>query len=197
MSPVAGSEIPLAKVPGGVSTVSSSEISRISTDFAADALQTYVPSVTLSDLQGNVFQPSIDYRGFFASPVDGVPQGLAVYQNGVRINEAFGDTVNLDLIPTSAINGITVLSGNPVFGLNALGGSVTIDMKDGFKYHDFESDTRFGSFGRARSWCSTARSLAIGLRISRWKIFTMAAIAFREPLGSGACMPISAPGVLI
>jgi outer membrane receptor for ferrienterochelin and colicin len=124
-SPVAGSEIPLAKVPGGVSTVSSSEISRISTDFVADALQTYVPSVTLSGLQGNVFQPSIDYRGFFASPVDGVPQGLAVYQNGVRINEAFGDTVNLDLIPTSAINGITVLSGNPVFGLNALGGSVT------------------------------------------------------------------------
>ena len=130
--------------------MSSSEISRISTDFAADALQTYVPSVTLSDLQGNVFQPSIDYRGFFASPVDGVPQGLAVYQNGVRINEAFGDTVNLDLIPTSAINGITVLSGNPVFGLNALGGSVTIDMKDGFRYHGFESDTRFGAFSRAQ-----------------------------------------------
>ena len=162
MSPVAGSEIPLAKVPGGVSTVSSSEISRISTDFAADALQTYVPSVTLSDLQGNVFQPSIDYRGFFASPVDGVPQGLAVYQNGVRINEAFGDTVNLDLIPTSAINGITVLSGNPVFGLNALGGSVTIDMKDGFKYHGFESDTRFGSFSRAQE------SVQYGAQSGNW-----------------------------
>ena len=162
MSPVGGSEIPLAKVPGGVSTVSSSEISRISTDFAADALQTYVPSVTLSDLQGNVFQPSIDYRGFFASPVDGVPQGLAVYQNGVRINEAFGDTVNLDLIPTSAINGITVLSGNPVFGLNALGGSVTIDMKDGFKYHGFESDTRFGSFSRAQE------SVQYGAQSGNW-----------------------------
>ncbi len=162
MSPVAGSEIPLAKVPGGVSTVSSSEISRISTDFVADALQPYVPSVTLSDVQGNVFQPSIDYRGFFASPVDGVPQGLAGYQNGVRINEAFGDTVNLDLIPTSAINGITVLSGNPVFGLNALGGSVTLDMKDGFKYQGFESDTRFGSFTRAQE------SLQYGTRSGSW-----------------------------
>ncbi len=29
----------------------------------------------------------------------GTPQGLAVYQNGVRINEVFGDTVNWDLIP--------------------------------------------------------------------------------------------------
>jgi hypothetical protein len=43
MSPVAGCEIPLAKVPGGVSTVSSTDISQIST---TDALQTYVPSVT-------------------------------------------------------------------------------------------------------------------------------------------------------
>jgi hypothetical protein len=162
MSPVAGSEIPLGKVPGGVSTVSSTEISRISTDFVSDALQTYVPGLTLSDLQGNVFQPSIDYRGFFASPVDGVPQGLAVYQNGVRINEAFGDTVNLDFIPTQAINGITVLSGNPVYGLNALGGAVTIDMKDGFKYQGFESDTRFGSFTRAQE------SLQYGTRLGNW-----------------------------
>jgi iron complex outermembrane recepter protein len=165
MSPLAGSEIPLAKVPGGVSTVSGAEISRAYTDFVPDALQTYVPGVVLSDLQGNVFQPSIDYRGFFASPVDGVPQGLAVYQNGVRINEAFGDTVNLDAIPTNAISGITVVSGNPVFGLNALGGAVSINMKDGFSYQGFESDTRFGSFGRAQE------SLQGGVRTGVWAAY--------------------------
>jgi hypothetical protein len=35
-----------------------------------------------------------DHRGFTASPAPGTPQGLAVYQNGVRINESFGDVVN-------------------------------------------------------------------------------------------------------
>ena len=68
-----------------------------------DALQQYVPGVNLSEVTGNPFQPNVEFRGFVGSPVAGTPQGLAVYQNGVRINEAFGDTVNWDLIPTAAI----------------------------------------------------------------------------------------------
>ena len=36
---------------------------------------------------------------------------MAVYQNGARINEAFGDTVNWDLIPSTAINSIAVVTG--------------------------------------------------------------------------------------
>ena len=57
----------------------------------------------LNEVAGNPFQPNVQFRGFVASPVSGTPQGLAVYQNGVRVNEAFGDTVNWDLIPTAAI----------------------------------------------------------------------------------------------
>ncbi len=57
----------------------------------------------MQEVAGNPFQPDFYFRGFDASPVSGTPQGLAVYQNGVRINEAFGDTVNWDLIPTSAV----------------------------------------------------------------------------------------------
>jgi outer membrane receptor protein involved in Fe transport len=162
MSPISGSEIPIEKVPGGVSTVSASELARTSTDYVPDALAAYVPGVILSDLQGNVFQNNVDYRGFNSSPVDGVPQGLAVYQNGVRINEAFGDTVNYDFLPTNAINGITVMSGNPVYGLNAIGGSISIDMKDGFNYQGFESDARFGSYGRAQG------SIQDGMRFGNW-----------------------------
>ena len=89
----------------------------------------------------------VQYRGFTASPVEGTPQGLAVYQNGVRINEVFGDTVNWDLIPSNAINGVTVVSGNPLYGLNALGGALNISMKDGFSYQGVESDTRAGFLG--------------------------------------------------
>ena len=68
-----------------------------------DALQQQVPGISLNEVTGNPFQPNVEFRGFVASPVAGTPQGLAVYQNGVRINEAFGDTVNWDLIPTTAV----------------------------------------------------------------------------------------------
>jgi outer membrane cobalamin receptor len=78
-------------------------------------------------------------------------QGLAVYQNGVRINEAFGDMVNWDLIPTAAIQSVAVVTNNPAFGLNALGGAINVQMKNGFTYHGAEIDTMGGSFGRIQS----------------------------------------------
>jgi outer membrane receptor protein involved in Fe transport len=148
MTPVKGSEIPLEKVPGGVSQVSSADIQRSGSPAIEDALQQNVPGVIISDVNGNPFATDVQYRGFTSSPVEGTPQGLAVYQNGVRINEVFGDTVNWDLIPSPAINSITVVSGNPLYGLNALGGAVNISMKDGFSFQGAESDTRAGSYGR-------------------------------------------------
>ena len=62
-----------------------------------------LPGVSLGDQTGNPFQRDLDYRGFNASPVQGTPQGIAVYQNGVRINESWGDVVNWDFIPEKAI----------------------------------------------------------------------------------------------
>jgi iron complex outermembrane receptor protein len=116
----------------------------------SDALQNYVPVIIVNEFAGNPLQPDVQFRGLVASPVAGTPQGLAVYQNGVRINEAFGDTVNWDLIPTAAIRSVTVVTNNPAFGLNALGGAVNVQMKDGFNYHGAEIDTLVGSFGRIR-----------------------------------------------
>jgi iron complex outermembrane receptor protein len=77
----------------------------------------------------------------------GTPQGLAVYQNGVRINEAFGDTVNWDLFPDVAIQHVELVSSSPVYGLNALGGGISINMKDGFSYQGAEAEVSGGSFG--------------------------------------------------
>jgi iron complex outermembrane receptor protein len=157
MSPIGGSEIPIAKVPGGVSTVSASDIASTHSVVAQDFLAQHVPGITVSDLQGNGFQTDIQYRDFEASPVNGVAQGIAVYQNGVRINEAFGDVVNLDFLPEIAIENVTVMSGNPVFGLNALGGAISFDMKDGFNYHGTEIDVRGGSFGRIQESLQTGQ----------------------------------------
>lgn len=148
MSPVGGSELPIAKVPTGVSTVTAKDIERSGSVSLQDTLQQRVPGVVISDAQGNGFQTDVQYRGFSASPVNGQAQGLAIYQNGVRINESFGDIVNWDFLPSNAINDITVVSGNPVFGLNAIGGAISLGMKDGFTYHGAEVDARAGSFGR-------------------------------------------------
>jgi iron complex outermembrane recepter protein len=99
-----------------------------------DALARGLPGVALGDQTGNQFQRDLNYRGFTASPVIGTPQGLAVYQNGVRINEVFGDIVNWDFIPQNAINRLTLVPSNPIYGLNAIGGALSFEMKNGFTY---------------------------------------------------------------
>ena len=150
-TPTAGSGMDVDKVPASVNAVGAAQIARTGSLNIADALQQQVPGIIVSDATGNPFQPDIQFRGFVASPVAGTPQGLAVYQNGMRINEAFGDTVNWDLIPTAAIRSVTVVTNNPAFGLNALGGAVNVLMKDGFNYHGAEINTLGGSFGRIQS----------------------------------------------
>src|SRR5437899_10904056 len=147
----ASSGMDVDKVPASINAVGAAQIARTGSLNIADALQQQVPGIIVSDTTGNPFQPDIQFRGFVASPVAGTPQGLAVYQNGVRVNEAFGDTVNWDLIPTAAIRSVTVVTNNPAFGLNALGGAVNVLMKNGFNYQGAEINTMGGSFGRIQS----------------------------------------------
>jgi iron complex outermembrane receptor protein len=136
------------KVPANVQTLSASDFDHAKSPSLLDAMFRGLPGVSLGGQTGNEFQRDLDYRGFTASPVIGTPQGLAVYQNGVRINEVFGDTVNWDFIPEKAINGMTLMPSNPVYGLNALGGAISIEMKNGFTYQGIEAEARGGSFGR-------------------------------------------------
>ncbi|MBN2369860.1 MAG: TonB-dependent receptor [Vicinamibacteria bacterium] len=138
-------------VPSAVTTVTDTEIEREGTGSIQQVLQQQVPGIIISDAAGNPMRAEISFRGFDASPVSGRSQGLAVYQNGVRINEAFGDTVNWDVIPSNAIASMSVVSNNPSFGLNALGGAISILMKDGFSYQGAEIDVMGGSFGRRQT----------------------------------------------
>jgi iron complex outermembrane receptor protein len=136
------------KVPAAVRSVSAAEIAQTNGSTVANALDQQLSSVSVNSVTGNEYQPDVNYRGFDASPVSGTPQGLAVYQNGVRINEAFGDTVNWDLIPTNAIDHTQLISNNPAFGLNALGGAILLTMKNGFTYQGGEANLQIGSYGR-------------------------------------------------
>jgi len=147
-TPLPGSEIARDKTPANVRTLGASDFDTSKAASIPEALLIAVPSVHLNDAAGNPFQPDLQYRGFAASPVLGTPQGLAVYQNGVRVNEVFGDTVNWDLIPEKAIERASLVSGNPVFGLNALGGALSLAMKSGFTFQGAEGELRGGFFGR-------------------------------------------------
>ncbi|PCI75811.1 MAG: TonB-dependent receptor [SAR86 cluster bacterium] len=144
-----GAGIDKDKIPFPVQNRNASDIENANPLNISDFLRQSFSSVSLNDAQNNPMQPDLQYRGFTASPLLGLAQGLAVYQNGARINEPLGDAVNWDLLPQSAVQAITLSGGaNPLFGLNSLGGSLIIDMKDGFSAPGSSVEVSSGSFGR-------------------------------------------------
>src|SRR5580693_3792285 len=133
-TPLNGGQIPVSQSPFAVWQTNSQDIQTFNDTTLPDTLGRSAPGVTVGNVSGNEFEPDLFYRGFDATSVTGTPQGLAVYQNGTRINEVFGDVVNWDLIPSIAIDKTTIVASNPIFGLNALGGAVTVTMKNGFTW---------------------------------------------------------------
>jgi iron complex outermembrane receptor protein len=133
------------KVPGLLQSFS--DITAQHGATVLDTLEAQAAGVSLTDIQGNAVAQNLRFHGFEASPLQGTPQGIAVYQDGMRLNEAFGDTVNWDAIPQAAIARLDVWSSNPVFGLNALGGSVNMVMKNGFTWQGAEASLQGGSYG--------------------------------------------------
>ncbi len=150
-SPLLGTGVDRDKVPALTNVLTGHDIAREGAPNALQALQDQVGGVYLDSASGNPYQPNLFYHGFEASALQGTPQGLAVYLNGVRFNQPFGDTVNFDLIPDMAINRINIEGSNPVFGLNALGGSLNIQLKNGFTYHGGEIVLGGGSFGQGQA----------------------------------------------
>jgi iron complex outermembrane receptor protein len=147
-SPLPGANIDIDKIPGNVQTLSASDLAKDGTPNLLGSMATQLSSVNINDTLADPYQPDLLVRGFEASPVLGTPQGLAVYQNGVRINEAFGDAVNWDFFPDIAIDRLDIVSSNPVYGLNALGGAVSVTMKNGFTYKGGNVEYSGGSFAQ-------------------------------------------------
>jgi outer membrane receptor protein involved in Fe transport len=142
---------PLARdrVPARVQSASSGDVDALQPLDLTELLNRGFGSVSIGHAQNNPLQPDVNFRGQTASPLLGLPQGLAVYANGVRMNESFGDTVNWDLLPLSAIRDVQLMAGsNPVFGLNSLGGALSLQMKNGFNYEGSAFEGWGGSFTR-------------------------------------------------
>ncbi|MGD0105956.1 MAG: TonB-dependent receptor [Rhodopila sp.] len=148
-SPLLGSGVDRDTVPAETNVLRGDDLTRggTTTPDAVRALNEQVGGVNLDSASGNPYQPTMFYHGFEASALQGTPQGLAVYVNGVRFNSAFGDTVNFDLLPDLAIDQMNLEGSNPVFGLNALGGALNVQLKNGFTYQGGEIDVHGGSFG--------------------------------------------------
>jgi outer membrane receptor protein involved in Fe transport len=122
-------------------------------------------------VQGNPLQSDVQYRGFLASPLLGAPQGLSMYLDGVRLNEPFGDTINWDLIPSNAVRSVNLIPGsNPIFGLNTLGGALSLESKTGFTDPGLDATLLYGSWGR-----KLARANA-GAHSERFGIFAAAQV---------------------
>ncbi len=151
-TPVPGIGTEIEEVPANVQVITDEAFDKIQAINLPDFLQQAMPSVSINEMANNPYQPNLMYRGFIASPLLGAPQGMSVFQDGVRINEPFGDVISYDLIPQAAISSMTLMPGsNPLFGLNTLGGAIEIRTKSGAYYPGTEVDLSGGSHGR-KEW---------------------------------------------
>ena len=147
-TPLPGIGLPINEVPANVQTATGAQMQKQQSIDLPDFMNNNIGSVTINESQGNAFQQDVMFRGFMVSPLLGFPIGMSVFQDGVRINEPMGDVVNWDLIPQGAISTMTIIPGsNPVFGLNTLGGALSINTKSGRDYPGGSISLFGGSFG--------------------------------------------------
>ncbi|MFM1870317.1 MAG: hypothetical protein RLY99_1061, partial [Pseudomonadota bacterium] len=148
-TPLPGSGQDIREIPAAVQAISSKQVQNQYATNLGELLNNNLSGVHINEIQGNPLQMDVNYRGFTASPLLGTPQGLSVYVDGVRMNQPFGDVVSWDLIPKSAIRDISLMPGsNPLFGLNTLGGAISVQTKDGLSNPGTAVEISGGSFGR-------------------------------------------------
>ncbi len=149
ITPLPGTRFDEDQITTNIQTATGDDIKSSRAINASQFMNEYLQSVTVNDYSGNAFRQDVNFRGFSASPLVATPQGLSVYFDGIRVNEAFGDVVNWDLIPLNAIESLNLIPGSsPLFGLNTLGGALSLSTKSGFTADGFDGQVLGGSWGR-------------------------------------------------
>lgn len=148
-TPLVGIDIPIDQVAAPVQTLTGRNIDSSGALDLPAYLNQRLNGIHVNETQGNPFQADVNYRGYTASPLLGTPQGLSVYMDGVRLNQPFGDVVSWDLIPKVAIfSGALMPGSNPLFGLNTLGGALSLQTKDGRNSPGTSAQAIYGSDAR-------------------------------------------------
>ena len=152
ITPIPGVTFQREQMTTNVQSATAKDLDNAKSVSITDFMNSTMQSVNVNDYQGNPFQQDLVFRGFAASPLIGTPQGLSVYVDGVRVNEPFGEVVNWDLIPVNAIQRMDLMPGSdPLFGLNTLGGALSIATKSGFTSPKVEGTITGGSWGRRQA----------------------------------------------
>jgi outer membrane receptor protein involved in Fe transport len=148
-TPLGGTDLARDQIAAPVQTATAADVAESGALDLADFMNRRLNGVYLNEMQGNPFQPDVNFRGYTASPLLGTPEGLSVYVDGVRQNQPFGDVVSWDLIPKDAISDITLVPGSdPLFGLNTLGGALSVTTKNGVSNPGLSGSALYGSSGR-------------------------------------------------
>ena len=148
-TPVEGMGLSKDMIPYNIQSVKSKDLKQQNSLTIADYMNENIQGVSVIETQGNPYQPDVRFHGFNASSLLGAPQGLSIYQDGVRLNEPFGDVVSWDLIPMNSIKQMQVIPGtNPIFGLNTLGGALSLQTKRGRDIKGGAMEISGGSWGR-------------------------------------------------
>src|SRR5262249_32318305 len=149
-TPLPGVDLDREKIAAPVQVGTSGDIEESGALDLSEFLNRRISDVYVNEIQGNPYQPDVNYRGYTASPLLGTPQGLSVFMDGVRLNQPFGDVVSWDLFPRIAISSMTLMPGsNPLYGLNTLGGALAIQTKDGRTNKGGSIQALYGSHDRA------------------------------------------------
>lgn len=148
-APLPGQGIDRDLLPYATQIFRRGDIERSGAADTGDLLARGAAGVQVNQIQGSPFQGDLTFRGYRASSLLGAAQGVAVYLDGVRVNEAFGDIVSWDLLPDFAFDSVALVSGaNPAYGLNTLGGAIALTTVDGRSAAGWRGEVQAGSFGR-------------------------------------------------
>jgi outer membrane receptor protein involved in Fe transport len=150
-SPLPGQGVDRNALPYSTQVVRRAALDDAQADNATDFLARRVPGAQVNDIQGSPFQGDLTFRGYRASGILGAAQGVSVYVDGVRFNEPFGDVVNWDMVPEFALHSLSLVPGaNPAFGLNTLGGALSLTTATGLTAPGLRGEATLGSFGRKK-----------------------------------------------
>ncbi len=163
-TPLAGTDLSRSEIPLPIQAGNARDLEQSGAADISDFLNKRLNGVHVNEIQGNPYQTDINYRGYTASPLLGTPQGISIYMDGVRLNQPFGDVVSWDLVPRMAVAEVALIPGsNPLFGLNTLGGALSLETKDGKSFDHTSVVVSGGSFGRKAAELEHGGALANGL----------------------------------
>ena len=160
VTPVQGSGISLDRVPSNIQVIRQDDLDDKKNFSVVETLNRKAAGISISNLNSSPMQNDINFRGYVAGPLLGTAQAMAIYQNGMRVNESFGEVVQWDLVPDFAIQNMQLFTGgDPIFGQNAIGGAISLEMKNGFNFEGVKATSSGGSYRRTNQVIEYGKNL--------------------------------------